>query len=104
MTFAQSDVSSLTTTLSHWEVAEYICAGLVTLACLGEFIAEFTGWFTAGVEERKKGLGKASTLLLIAALALELVCLVRTNQLSNTLVGSLSQVAGEAATKSKDST
>src|SRR2546428_470328 len=43
--------------------------------------ADFTNWFTGGIEERKELLAKGSTLLLVGSLALELICLVRTNQL-----------------------
>src|SRR5215471_18399386 len=96
-----SDVASLSKLLSRWEVGEYICAGLVTLACAGEYIAEFTNWLTSGIEERKKKLGKRSTLLLVASLSLELVCLVRTNSLSGQLIGSLSDKAVSADTKAQ---
>jgi hypothetical protein len=96
MMFAATDVSSLSTQLSRWEVAEYISAFFVAVACAGEGIADFTKWFTGGVKERKERLAKASTLLLIASLAIELVCLVKTNSLSGQLIGSLADKA-EAA-------
>jgi hypothetical protein len=82
--------------MSHWELAEYISCGLVTTACFGEFIADFTDWFTGGAKEKKERLAKLSTLLLIASLALELICLVRTNQISGKLIGSLAEKAEEA--------
>ncbi len=96
-----SDVDSLSKRLFYWELAEYFFAALVTLACLGEFAADFTKWFTEGVKERKDRLAKGSTLLLISALALELVCLVKTNSLSGQLVGSLSEKAGEADNRAR---
>src|SRR5712664_1903758 len=96
MTFTASDVSSLATSLSRWELAEYISAGLVTIGCIGEYVAEFTDWLTSGVRERKERLAKRSTLLLIAALSLEVVCLVKTNSLSGMLIGSLSEKAEKA--------
>ncbi len=68
----------------------------MALGCIGEYIAEFTNWLSAGVKERKERLSKISTLILIGALAAELICLVRTNQKSGELVGSLGQVASEA--------
>ena len=63
MTLSAAEVSTLTKTLENWEVAEYIFAGLVTLGCFGEFVAEFTDWFTIGKEESEKRLAKFSTLL-----------------------------------------
>jgi hypothetical protein len=101
MTFTPSDIADLSTSLSRWETAEYIFAGLVAVACFGEYVASFTNWFTGGIEERKKGLEKGATLLLVAALALELVCLVRTNQLSGVVIGSINEEAGEADAKAK---
>jgi hypothetical protein len=101
MIFTASDVESLSRSLGRWEIAEYVCAGLVTVACAGEFIADFTDWFTRGVKEKKVRLAKGSTLLLIASLALELVCLVKTNSLSGRLIGSLSDKAAAADTKAQ---
>lgn len=99
MTFTASDVSSLAKSLSRWEIAEYIFAGLVTVACAGEYVADFKDRFTGGDKAKKERLAKASTLLLIGALALELTCLVKTNSLSGQLIGSLDEKAGEADTK-----
>jgi len=89
MILTPSDVASLTRALSYWEYGEYACAVLVTIGCLGEYVSEFTDWFTAGIKERKERLARRSTLLLIGALALELVCLVRTNQVSGVVIGAL---------------
>jgi hypothetical protein len=102
MTFTASDVGSLTRSLSRWEFAEYVFAGLVTLACAGEYIANFTDWLTGGIEDKKKRLEKGSTLLLVAALTFELVCLVKTNQISGRVIGSLDEKAKEASTKSEE--
>jgi hypothetical protein len=101
MIFIASGVESLSRSLGRWEIAEYVCAGLVAVACAGEYIADFTDWFTCGVKEKKDRLAKRSTLLLIASLALELVCLVKTNSLSGRLVGSLSEKAAAADTKAQ---
>jgi hypothetical protein len=98
MTLTPSGIESLATALSRWEIAEYIFAGLVTVACFGEFVGEFTNWFTDGVEEAKDSIRKISTLALVAALSLELVCLVKTNDLSGRLIGSLGEKAEKAAT------
>ena len=97
MALTASNVSSLAETLTKWEYAEYFFAALVTIACFGEFVAEFTNWFTNGVEHRKKQLEKISTLILVGALALELVCLVNTNALASKLIGSLGDLSQAAA-------
>lgn len=97
MTFTPPDVASLTQSLRRWEWAEYAFAALVTIGCFGEYVANFTDWFTDGSSERTKRLEKRSTLLLVAALALELICLVRTNYLSGSLIGSLSEKSEQAA-------
>jgi len=96
MTLTPSDVASLTSTLSFWEYAEYISGGFVALACVGEYIASFKPWFTGGDKERKDRLEKRSTLLLIIALAAELICLVRTNLISGQVIGALDTKAAEA--------
>jgi hypothetical protein len=101
MILTASDVSSLARALSHWEVAEYVSCGLVAIGCIGEYVAEFTDWFTAGVKEYKDKLAKRSTLLLIVSLAFELVCLVQTNILSGVLIGSLNDEAQQADTRAR---
>src|SRR5271168_523847 len=97
MTLTPSAHTSLTNTLSRWESAEYICAGVVAIACIGVYLAHFTNWFAGGIEERKERLAKGSTLLLVAALSFEFICLVRTNILSGNVIGSLSDQAEEAS-------
>jgi hypothetical protein len=101
MIFTAPDVSSIAVSLEHWEWAEYASCALVALACTGEFIAEFTNCWTGGIKERKDRLARRSTLLLITALALELVCLVETNSISGLLIGSLSEKASAADTKAQ---
>ncbi|MGB7231911.1 MAG: hypothetical protein WBD19_09570 [Candidatus Acidiferrum sp.] len=101
MILTPSNVASLSTSLSRWEIAEYVFAGLVTLACAGEYIADFTTLITGGCEERRKRLAKISTLLLIVSLSLELICLAKTNSLSGMLIGSLSERAEEADEKAR---
>lgn len=100
MTLTASEVASLSSSLSRWEFAEYVFAGLVTLACAGEYVANFTDWLTCGIDEKKKRLEKRSTLLLVASLVFELICLVKTNQISGTLIGSLAERAEQANEKS----
>lgn len=74
------DIASIDALLHRWEVVEYIATGLVILGCAGEFVADFTNIRTS--EWRHGKLGKASLLLLIVALAVELGALVRINGLS----------------------
>jgi hypothetical protein len=101
MIFTAPDVSSLAVSLEDWEWAEYASCALVALACTGEYIAEFTDCWTGGIKELKDRLARRSTLLLISALALELVCLVKTNSISGLLIVSLSEKAGAAETKAQ---
>ncbi|MFZ0310062.1 MAG: hypothetical protein WAL89_17945 [Candidatus Sulfotelmatobacter sp.] len=101
MILTASDVSSLAASLERWEYAEYGACALVAIGCTGEYIAEFTKWWTGGIQEKKDRLAKRSTLLLISALALELMCLVKTNSISGTLIGSLSDKAGTADAKAQ---
>lgn len=101
MTLTAPDIGSLAHSLSHWEDAEYVFAGLVALACAGEYIANFTKKFREGPVECRESLEKRSTLLLIIALLLELICLVRTNQISGTVIGSIDEKANDASTKSQ---
>lgn len=100
MALTPSEVASLTRSLSRWEIAEYISSGLVTLACVGEYIANFKFWFTGGDKDKKERLSKRSTLLLIACLSFELICLVKTNHLSGKIIGALDDKAESASEKS----
>ena len=107
MTLTALEVAALSKRLSCWEYAEYFFAALVAVACAGEYIAEFTNWLTRGIresarrQEAKDKWLKRSTLLLVVALAFELVCLVRTNSLSGQLIGSLSDKAENADQKAQ---
>ena len=87
MISTSSDVASLARGLWWWEHAEYLFAALVTVACFGEYLAEFSKrpW----IIEHKEGLSKRSTLLLIGALSFELICLVNTNDISGRVIGSV---------------
>jgi hypothetical protein len=96
-----SESSSLAGKLACWERAEYLFAGLVVVGCAGEYIANFKTWFTHGDKGKKERLEKRSTILLTAALALELVCLVQTNSISAQLIGSLADKAGHAESMAK---
>jgi len=99
MILTPPEVASLSESLSFWENGEYISEALVALACIGEYVASFTTWFTKGDKDRQHRLEKRSTLLLISALSLEILCLVRTNELSGRVIGSLGEQAEKANEK-----
>ena len=83
MIFVASDVSSLT----GWEWGEYIAEGFVIVACAGELVADLERKrLTSAHRDRVERL---STILLVAALSASLICLVRTNELSGNVIGSL---------------
>jgi hypothetical protein len=88
--------SSDASLLHRWEVAEYISEGFVILACAGELIADLA---TCVPRRQRKRIERWSTILLVAALAASLKCLIRTNELSGSVIGSLGAKAGEADNK-----
>ena len=90
------DLASL---LHRWEIAEYVSEGFVILGCLGELVADLgSNWLG---ETRQKRLERWSTILLVAALTVSLKCLVRTNELSGGVIGSLGTMAEEADGKER---
>lgn len=100
MSLTPSDIESLSRSLARWELAEYISEGLVIVACVGEFVADLkASWLT---EERKEHLQRRSTILLVAALSLSLICLVRTNERSGSVIYSLGDKAQEAGHKAEE--
>lgn len=97
MILTASDVESLSRSLSRWEWGEYISEAFVIIACAGELVADLeASWLT---EERKKHLQRRSTILLVAALSVSLICLVRTNERSGSVIGSLGDKAEDADKK-----
>lgn len=100
MSLTPPEVGSLTSSMVRWEFGEYLFAALVTLACVGEGIAEFSKWFRGDENKGKRErLSKWSTIVLSSALALELVCLIKTNELSGEVIGSLDEKARDASEK-----
>jgi len=95
MIFASSDVASL---LHRWEVAEYVSEAFVIVGCAGELVADF---FTRLPENIRKHIGTWSTIVLILALTVGLKCLIRTNELSGSVIGSLGDKATEADGKAE---
>jgi hypothetical protein len=81
---SSSDVASLESALTCWTRVEYASAAVVLIGVIGEYVNDFTHWFRA--LRRHRRLGKGSTLLLIAGLAVELLGLVKTATLSNHII------------------
>ncbi|HEY6768116.1 MAG TPA: hypothetical protein VI386_25450 [Candidatus Sulfotelmatobacter sp.] len=98
MTFTFSD-ASVAHSLHWWEISEYVSEGLVIIACVGELVADL-GEKCLG-ERRKKHVERWSTLLLVIALAASLKCIMRTNELSGAVIGSLGEKAEQADSKAK---
>jgi hypothetical protein len=94
MMFTSSDASSLVRELWWWEHAEYVFGALVAAACAGEYIADFNKrpW----VKARKDRIAKISTLVLVAALVFELICITRANGKSDEVIGKLRDEAAAA--------
>lgn len=94
MSLIAPDVEALSRLLSRWEWGEYISEMFVIVACAGEWIADLKAtWLTL---EQKSHLQRRSTILLIASLSLSLGCLIRTNELSGNVIGSLGDKAANA--------
>jgi|ERR1700722_3234052 len=99
MIVTASYLSSLSQSLHRWEIAEYIFEGLVIIACGGELVADLgRKCLTRAHRDR---IERFSTILLVAALSMELICLVKTNELSGNVIGSLGEKAEEADKKAK---
>jgi hypothetical protein len=101
MILTSSESSGLESSLGCWEIGEYIATGIVILGCLGEFLSEFTNfWNVRNDRHGKDTLGKLSALVLIGGLAVELVCLVNTNNLSGRIIAGLVNQAAQANKRS----
>jgi hypothetical protein len=98
MIFVSSDVASL---LHRWEVAEYISEGFVIVGCGGELVADFC---TGLSRKARRHIGTWSTIVLILALSVGLKCLIKTNELSGSVIGSLGDKAKEAGQKANTAT
>ena len=90
MLITTPDVTSIDALLSCWERAEYIAEAFVILGCVGEFVAEFTD--IVKLEWRHR-FSKVSLLVLIAALAVELGALAKTNNLAEQEIALLNKSA-----------
>jgi len=94
-----SDIDALSTSLNWWEFWGYVSLAAVMLGCAGEAIHEFWTWSRRWTWWAEKG-GKVSALILIAALAAELVTQVKTNSMSGQIIADLNlEAAGRRITK-----
>jgi len=97
MTSLISLFSSLISSLPFWEDAEYLAAAIVVCGAVGEFLTEFEYVFKGDDnEESRHRFGKYAALLLIIGLGIELGALVRTNQLSSSMLANLYKEASDA--------
>ena len=76
-------IAAAISSASFWEDVEYCAMGAVMLGVVGEYTADFTPLKSSA--HWKPLVDKWSTLLLIAALAIELVATVRANDINNHL-------------------
>jgi len=81
-----------------WELAEYASVAAVFIGVAGESIHEFTAWFRQHSWWKANG-GKASALLLVVALAAELVTTIKSNSISGQIIALVTE---RAATLEKD--
>jgi hypothetical protein len=79
------DVSALESSLRFWEWIEYGSVIGVILGVAGEYLADFTE-FGKRSHGTRLDIGKLSTLVLIGALAVELVAVIRTNSISGQVI------------------
>ena len=93
------DVLPLPVLLHRWEWTEYIAEIFVVLGCAGELLAD-VGERWLG-KNGSRHLERCSTIILILALMLSLKALVRTNELSGFVIGSLGDKADEADAKAQ---
>lgn len=106
MILTSSSVSELSNSLSWWERGEYFFSFIVAGACFGEYVADFRPrWYETGDAERdlkrKESISKISTLVLVAALVFELVCVAKSNTFAGRVIGSINDLAISAAGQSK---
>src|SRR5271157_2801763 len=93
-----SGILSAPGSLSFWEVVEYVSEAVVGLGCVGEYIAEYTGWRTEG---ERHILGRRSLIFLIIGIGVGLLSLIQTNALSGNEIQSLGEQAEEAGKKAR---
>jgi hypothetical protein len=98
MTFTLFDALSVPQSLHRWEIGEYVSEGFVILGCAGELVADLA---TCVNRRTRKHIERWSTIVLVLGLSIGLKCLIRTNELSGEVIGSLGDRADEADQKAK---
>jgi hypothetical protein len=93
-----SEVSSIDALMEFWEWIEYMAEVFVIVGCVGEYLADFTKIKT---EDWRHHLSRASLIVLTLALAIELVALVRTNNLSGKEIALLNAETASANERAK---
>ncbi len=93
---AESSLSSLMAEISWWEIAEYTSLACVIVGVAAESVHQLTEWFKSNSWWERFG-GKAGALLLIAALATELVTTIKVNSINGLAIAFLGDQ--EAATR-----
>lgn len=89
--------SELASSLHRWELAEYISEGFVIAGCAGELVA-----LIRRIPKRcREQIVTWSTVILVLALTIGLKCLMKTNELSGMVIGSLGEKAEQADNKAK---
>ncbi len=87
---AEIDLNSLMSSVSRWEIAGYISVAAVSIGVIGEFIHDFVPSFKRRSPWWNAWGGKTSGLILIAALAAELITQVKANSMSGQIIAFLS--------------
>lgn len=82
--------------LGRWEVAEYFGEIVVISGVLAEYVGEFHIFQKKNEEEKRRKVTRLASLVLLFGLAIELTGLVRTSQLSGTIISALNTEAGNA--------
>jgi hypothetical protein len=90
-----SDLNALMVSLSFWELAGYISFSAVTIGVAGEFIHDFVPWLRRKSAWWDTWGSKVSGLVLIVALAAELITQVMTNSRSGQVIAFLRDQAAE---------
>jgi hypothetical protein len=84
-------MAEVKSSLDWWETFEYVTVAMVIAGVIGESVHSFVNWPKS--ELWNKRWGRASALVLIVGLSLELVALVKTHNLGEVVIASLEQGA-----------
>jgi hypothetical protein len=87
-------IADLTSSLDGWDRFEYFTVAIVIIGVAGESVVELTNFIKS--ESRRKQFGRGSALLLIFGLSLELLALVKVNNISGQIIATLDNDAAQA--------